>query len=111
MVQNEHKTLDSLCRYITDVNNRGETWRITASDRYIEVVAYFLPAVNRTDDDGMLIHGWIVARGLDESSVLASIIRGVNTSFEPSLDVPFLRGLDESVSAEEIQIRLAALGY
>ena len=107
MTQNEHKTLDSLCRYITDVNSRGETWRVAMPDGYIEVVAYF-PFM---DDDGMWIHGWIVARGLDESSVLASIIRGVNASFEPSLDVPLLRDLDESVSTEEIQIRLAALGY
>ena len=96
---------------MTDVNSRGETWRVAMPDGYIEVVAYFPFAVNKMDDDGMRIHGWIVARGLDESSVLASIIRGVNASFEPSLDIPLLRGLDESVSTEEIQIRLAALGY
>jgi len=110
MADIEHKTLDSLCRYMTDANGRGETWRVAESDGCIEVVADFPPG-GGAPGGGKRTTGWIVTRGLDETSVLACLVHGANAGAGPYLDVPLLRGLDESAFDEAIRIRLAAYGY
>ena len=97
---------------MTDVNRHREVWHVVVSDGCIEVVADFPVVDSLLEPDGMRITGWIVTRGQDEPSVLANIVNGANAYGCGSyLDVPLLQGLDESVSVEEIRIRLAAYGY
>lgn len=97
---------------MTDANGHREIWHVVVSDGCLEVVADFAVVDSLLEPGGMQVTGWIVTRGQDEPSVLANIVHGVNAyGLGSYLDVPLLQGLDESVSVEEIRIRLAAYGY
>ena len=112
MEQNEHKTLDSLCRYMTDANDKGETWRVVASDGCIEIVADFPPAADETDDDGKKITGYIVTVGITEDDIIRNLFNGrAGYGAGSYLDVPVLDGFTADSSVEELSLRLAAFGY
>lgn len=105
--------LARLCRYMTDANGRGETWRFYRDgEKFLNLVADFPSAANETDDDGKRITGYIVTVGITEEDIIRNLFNGRAGRVAGScLDVPVLDGLTADSSAEELSLRLAAFGY
>ena len=105
--------LNRICRYMTDVNGRGEKWHFYRDqDGFLNLVADFPPCSDETDDDGRRIFGYVVTSGTTETDLIRNIVHGAaRSSLGSLLDVPLLSGLGESPSLEELSLRLAAFGY
>ena len=105
--------LDRLCRYMTDVNRRGEKWHFYRdAEGYLCVVADFPPPVKETDDRGNQVAGYVITTGVTKTDAVMNILQGHSRYGSGSyLDVPLLSGLSETSSIEELCIRLTAFGY
>lgn len=104
--------LTRLCRYMTDVNGRSETWRFYRDrEKILNLVVDFPPAENETDD-GTRITGYIATAGITENDIIRNLFNGrAGYGAGSYLDVPVLSGLTADSSVEELSLRLAAFGY